>query len=161
VARTIGCGTFENTIRSLTGNVYKPDGSPPSFIYCEFRPDSTGTYSTRSTSSGICQSPLGPVPIPSSSDSSTVELVQDGCELTARIDGETFATGEIAGDRIRLSGPVNSVPIEGCSPPSGEQTYTGTIEGDDLELSGEIQTEVSCEFGDGSCTLDVDITGRR
>lgn len=36
-------GTFRNEISSLTGNVFKPDGSPPSFIHCEPRADSTGT----------------------------------------------------------------------------------------------------------------------
>lgn len=36
-------GTFRNEISSLTGNVFKPDGSPPSFIHCEVRADSTGT----------------------------------------------------------------------------------------------------------------------
>ena len=36
-------GTFRNEIVSLTGNVFKPDGSPPSFIHCVPRPDSTGT----------------------------------------------------------------------------------------------------------------------
>ncbi|MBY0275652.1 hypothetical protein K2Z84_09930, partial [Candidatus Binatia bacterium] len=28
---------------SVTGNVYQQDGSPPSFVYCTLRPDSTGT----------------------------------------------------------------------------------------------------------------------
>ena len=36
-------GTFRNEIVSLTGNVFKPDGSPPSFIHCVPRADSTGT----------------------------------------------------------------------------------------------------------------------
>jgi hypothetical protein len=36
-------GTFRDEIASLTGNVFKPDGSPPSFLHCTVRPDSTGT----------------------------------------------------------------------------------------------------------------------
>ena len=36
-------GTFSGEIVSLTGNVFKPDGSPPSFIHCTVRPDSSGT----------------------------------------------------------------------------------------------------------------------
>ena len=36
-------GTLRNEIVSLTGNVFKPDGSPPSFVHCVVRPDSTGT----------------------------------------------------------------------------------------------------------------------
>ena len=36
-------GTFSNQTKSVTGNVFKPDGSPPSFIYCVPRADSTGT----------------------------------------------------------------------------------------------------------------------
>ena len=32
-----------NQFLSVTGNVYQPDGSPPSFVYCTLRRDSTGT----------------------------------------------------------------------------------------------------------------------
>jgi hypothetical protein len=36
-------GTFRDEIVSLTGNVFNPDGSPPSFIHCVPRTDSTGS----------------------------------------------------------------------------------------------------------------------
>ena len=36
-------GLVVNQFLSVTGNVYQPDGSPPSFVYCSQRPDSTGT----------------------------------------------------------------------------------------------------------------------
>jgi hypothetical protein len=36
-------GGVENRFLSVTGNVFEPDGSPPSFVYCEPQPDSTGT----------------------------------------------------------------------------------------------------------------------
>ncbi|MEW6269350.1 MAG: hypothetical protein AB1689_08660, partial [Thermodesulfobacteriota bacterium] len=34
---------------SVTGNVYQPDGSPPAFVYCTQREDSTGTLSDPSS----------------------------------------------------------------------------------------------------------------
>jgi len=36
-------GLVVNQLLSVTGNVYQPDGSPPSFVYCLEREDSTGT----------------------------------------------------------------------------------------------------------------------
>ena len=36
-------GLIVNQFLSVTGNVYQPDGSPPSFVYCTQRADSTGT----------------------------------------------------------------------------------------------------------------------
>ena len=38
-------GLVVNRFLSVTGNVYQPDGSPPSFVYCTKREDSTGTLS--------------------------------------------------------------------------------------------------------------------
>jgi hypothetical protein len=35
-------GGTSNRLESVTGNVFKPDGSPPSFVYCTPRADSTG-----------------------------------------------------------------------------------------------------------------------
>jgi hypothetical protein len=43
-------------LQSLTGNVFKPDGSPPSFIFCTPRDDSTGTLDDPSSQFGFsCQ----------------------------------------------------------------------------------------------------------
>lgn len=44
---TINVNLFSNDlgdISNITGNVFKSDGSPPSFILCQVRPDSTGTF---------------------------------------------------------------------------------------------------------------------
>ncbi|MBM4242501.1 MAG: hypothetical protein FJ148_01635 [Deltaproteobacteria bacterium] len=38
-------GLVVDRFLSVTGNVYQPDGSPPSFVYCTQRADSTGTLS--------------------------------------------------------------------------------------------------------------------
>jgi hypothetical protein len=38
-------GLVVDRFLSVTGNVYQPDGSPPSFVYCTQRDDSTGTLS--------------------------------------------------------------------------------------------------------------------
>ena len=38
-------GLVVDQFLSVTGNVYQPDGSPPSFVYCTQRADSTGTLS--------------------------------------------------------------------------------------------------------------------
>ncbi len=42
-------GLVVNAFQSVTGNVYQPDGSPPSFVYCTQREDSTGTLSDPSS----------------------------------------------------------------------------------------------------------------
>jgi len=47
---TVGSdGLVVDQFLSVTGNVYQPDGSPPSFVYCKQRPDSTGTLSDPSS----------------------------------------------------------------------------------------------------------------
>ncbi|MEW6269019.1 MAG: hypothetical protein AB1689_06935 [Thermodesulfobacteriota bacterium] len=43
VPQTTEQGGVAPVLESVTGNVYQPDGSPPSFIYCTPRPDSTGS----------------------------------------------------------------------------------------------------------------------
>jgi hypothetical protein len=43
VPQTSEQGGIVPVLESVTGNVYQPDGSPPSFIYCTPRPDSTGS----------------------------------------------------------------------------------------------------------------------
>jgi hypothetical protein len=42
-------GLVVDRFLSVTGNVYQPDGSPPSFVYCTQRADSTGTLSDPSS----------------------------------------------------------------------------------------------------------------
>ena len=42
-------GLVVNRFLRVTGNVYQPDGSPPSFVYCTQREDSTGTLSDPSS----------------------------------------------------------------------------------------------------------------
>ncbi|MBY0279208.1 hypothetical protein K2Z84_28070 [Candidatus Binatia bacterium] len=42
-------GLVVDRFLSVTGNVYQPDGSPPSFVYCTQREDSTGTLSDPSS----------------------------------------------------------------------------------------------------------------
>ena len=44
-----GAAGVENRFLNVTGNVYEPDGSPPSFVYCTQREDSTGTLSDPSS----------------------------------------------------------------------------------------------------------------
>jgi hypothetical protein len=42
-------GGVVNRFLSVTGNVYQPDGSPPAFVFCRQREDSTGTLSDPSS----------------------------------------------------------------------------------------------------------------
>ncbi|MEW6273418.1 MAG: hypothetical protein AB1689_29410 [Thermodesulfobacteriota bacterium] len=122
--------------------------------------DASGDYSGTSSVSGSCSSPAGEIPI-SGSDASSFTLVQQGCALQARSNGETFATGTVSGNELTLTGTAEPFPIEGCSQETTSQTFTGTLVGDDLELSGTIESSASCEFGDISCELQSDVSVAR
>lgn len=122
--------------------------------------DAAGDYSGTSSVSGSCTSPGGEIPI-SGSDASSFTLVQEGCELEARANGETFATGTVDGNRLMLTGTGRPFPIEGCSQRQTSQSFSGTLVGDDLELSGTIESSASCEFGDVSCSLDSEVSASR
>ncbi|HEY8516303.1 MAG TPA: hypothetical protein VIS07_12375 [Candidatus Binatia bacterium] len=49
VPQTTEQGGVTPVLESVTGNVYQPDGSPPSFIFCTPRGDSTGTLDVPSS----------------------------------------------------------------------------------------------------------------
>jgi len=122
--------------------------------------DASGDYSGTSSVSGSCSSPVGEIPI-SGTDASSFTIVQRGCDLEARSNGDTFATGTISGNQLRLTGSAAPIPIEGCTDFDTSQTFDGTLVGDDLDLAGSIESSASCEFGDISCDLDSDISASR
>lgn len=122
--------------------------------------DASGSYSGSSSVDGVCDSPGGSIPI-SNSGASDFTIVQQGCGVEARSQGETFASGTVRGNELTLTGSGGALPIEGCSATSSSQEYSGTLVGDQLSLSGTLTASASCEFGDISCSLDSNISASR
>lgn len=118
-------GTFRNDVVSLTGNVFKPDGSPPSFIHCVPRADSTGTLDD-----------LG----------STFRFTCDGtsaCDGTAL--GCAASAWTLIGDDVQLAAsfllPPGGLPATPQSDPEiviiGRTSDPPSIVSTDFELTGD------------------------
>ncbi|MBY0280240.1 hypothetical protein K2Z84_33325 [Candidatus Binatia bacterium] len=124
-------GTFRNDVVSLTGNVFKPDGSAPSFIHCVPRPDSTGTLDD-----------LG----------STFRFTCDGtsaCEDTAL--GCAASAWTLIGDDVQLSAsfllPPGGLPATPQSDPEiviiGRTSDPPSIISTDFDLTGDPAADAS------------------
>jgi hypothetical protein len=124
-------GAFRNEIVSLTGNVFKPDGSPPSFVHCVPRPDSTGALDD-----------LG----------STFRFPCDGasaCDGTAT--GCAASAWSLIGDDIALPAsfllPPSGLPATPQSDPEivviGRTSDPPTIVSTDFVLTGEAASRTS------------------
>ncbi len=122
--------------------------------------DASGDYTGTSTVSGTCNSGTVTLPI-NETGASSFRIVQAGCAIQARADGEAFATGRVEGNQITATGSSDAFPFEGCSSVTSSQQLSGTLVGDQLELSGPITTSASCDVGEISCSFETTVSASR